>query len=59
MASKPAAPTVEPGPEELTSNYADPRPFTERHPTLLWVALAVAIILLAFTALRTLRTASS
>lgn len=59
MASKSAAPTVEPGPEELTSNYADPRPFTERHPTLLWVALAVAIILLAFTALRTLRTASS
>src|SRR4051812_10910201 len=24
------------GPEEPTSNYADPRPFTERHPNLLW-----------------------
>jgi hypothetical protein len=47
------------GPEEPTSNYADPRPFTERHPTLLWFSLAVAVALLGYAALRALRTPSS
>jgi hypothetical protein len=44
------------GPEELTANYADPRPFTERHPNLLWLALGLAIVLLGYAALRALRT---
>jgi hypothetical protein len=44
------------GPEELTSNYADPRPFTERHPNLLWFALAIAVVFLGYAALRALRT---
>lgn len=44
------------GPEEATSNYADPRPFTERHPNLLWAALAVAVVLLGYAAMRSLRT---
>jgi len=44
------------GTEEATSNYADPRPFTERHPNLLWIALGVAIVLLGYAALRALRT---
>jgi hypothetical protein len=43
------------GPEELTANYADPRPFTERHPNLLWIALGLAIVLLGYAALRALR----
>jgi hypothetical protein len=43
------------GPEELTANYADPRPFTERHPLLLWFALIIAVVLLAYSALRALR----
>jgi Protein of unknown function (DUF3999) len=47
------------GPEETTSNYADPRPFTERHPNLLWLALGVAVILLGYAALRALRTPTS
>jgi len=47
------------GAEEVTSNYADPRPFTERHPNLLWVALAIAVILLGTAALRAMRTPSS
>jgi len=42
--------------EELTSNYADPRPFTERHPNLLWIALGLAMVLLGYAALRALRT---
>jgi hypothetical protein len=44
------------GPEELTANYADPRPFTERHPNLLWIALAVAVALLSIAAVRAFRT---
>src|SRR3989442_14645345 len=47
------------GPEETTANYADARPFTERHPNLLWIALALAIVLLGYAALRALRTPDS
>ncbi len=47
------------GPEETTTNYADPRPFTERHPNLLWIALGVAIGLLGYAALRAMRTPDS
>jgi hypothetical protein len=47
------------GPEEETSNYADPRPFTERHPNLLWLALGLAIGVLGYAALRALRTPES
>lgn len=47
------------GPEELTANYADPRPFTERHPNLLWFALAIAVVLLGYAALRALRAPNS
>lgn len=41
--------------EERTSNYADPRPFTERHPDLLWFALGLAVLLLAYAAIRAIR----
>ena len=47
------------GPEEITTNYADPRPFTERHPNLLWFALGLAIVLLGYAALRAMRTPES
>jgi hypothetical protein len=47
------------GAEEATSNYADPRPFTERHPNLLWIALAIAVVLLGYAALRAMRTPDS
>lgn len=47
------------GPEEITSNYADPRPFTERHPNLLWIALGLAIVLLGYAALHALRSPDS
>jgi Protein of unknown function (DUF3999) len=43
------------GLEEATANYADPRPFTERHPNLLWMDLGLAIVLLGYAALRALR----
>jgi hypothetical protein len=46
------------GTEEATTNYRDPRPFSERHPSVLWIALAIAIVLIGLTALKTLRTPS-
>jgi hypothetical protein len=50
--------TLSVGPEEITGNYRDPRPFTERHPGLLWVALGIAILLVGLTAVKTLRSAT-
>ena len=43
------------GPERANPDYQDrpdSRPFTERHPVLLWAALAIVILLLAAIALR-------
>jgi hypothetical protein len=43
------------GPERANPDYQDrpdSRPFSERHPVLLWVALAIVILLLAAIALR-------
>jgi hypothetical protein len=43
------------GPEATNEGYQqrpDPRPFTERHPALLWLALIVVVLLLGFIALR-------
>jgi hypothetical protein len=44
------------GPEQATANYTDPRPFSERHPETLWISLAIAVVLIGLTALKTLRT---
>jgi len=44
------------GPEDRTANYDDGRPFSERHPSLLWTALGLAILVLAYSALRAMRT---
>jgi hypothetical protein len=53
--AKPVYAVLSLGPEEETLNYRDPRPFTERHPEVLWGALALAIVLIGLTALKTLR----
>jgi len=55
---KPAYVAFSLGPEEATANYRDPRPFSERHPSVLWIALVIAIVLIGLTALKTLRTPS-
>lgn len=57
-AVKPVHTELSLGPEETTANYQDPRPFSERHPSLLWISLGVAIVLIGLTALKTLRAPS-
>jgi len=42
--------------EKENAGYQDPRPFSEKHPAVLWGSLALAAILLGYTALRTMRT---
>jgi hypothetical protein len=56
---KKVLPLADLGPEEVTTNYTDPRPYSERHPTLLWLVLVIAVAALAYTALKSLRTTSS
>jgi hypothetical protein len=56
---KPAYLRLSLGAEEVARNYRDPRPFTERHPEVLWSALGVAIILIGLTALKTMRAAGT
>jgi hypothetical protein len=52
---KKVLPVAQLGSEEITLNYADPRPFTERHPNLLWLVVGIAVLLLALAAVRALR----
>ena len=54
--SKPVYLNFSLGPEDVTANYRDPRPFSERHPEVLWISLGIAIVLIGLTALKTLRT---
>lgn len=56
--AKPVYLALSAGPEELTANYRDPRPFSERHPEVLWISLGAAILLIGVTAVKTLRTPS-
>jgi hypothetical protein len=41
-----------------TANFIDPRPFTERHPKVLWFAFVVAVAALGYAALRALKSPS-
>jgi hypothetical protein len=51
--------TAQLGPEQLNPTYRerpDARPFTERHPHLLWIVLLVVVCILAIIAIRSSRT---
>jgi hypothetical protein len=50
-----AAVAAQVGPEESNSAYADPRPWTEKNRYLLWVAVAIAALLLGYSAANSLR----
>jgi Protein of unknown function (DUF3999) len=43
------------GPEEINTDWADPRPWTEKHEIFLWIVLGMAVILLGYSAIRSLR----
>ena len=43
------------GPEEVNSDWVDPRPWTETHDIFLWLVLLVAVMLLGYAAVRSLR----
>ncbi|MGH9803695.1 MAG: DUF3999 family protein [Candidatus Acidiferrales bacterium] len=45
------------GTEQVNTGWRDPRPWTERHPVVLWVALGIAVAALGLLALRSLRQA--
>jgi len=51
---------VQAGPEQPNPTYQprpDDRPFTEKHPALLWVALALVVVLLGLIAIRSVKVA--
>jgi hypothetical protein len=47
------------GAEEETSNYADPRPWTEKNRYVMWVVMGLAVLLLGYSAIRSLRRSST
>jgi hypothetical protein len=47
------------GPEEATTNWADPRPWTETHGFVIWIGVGFAVLLLGLTAIQSLRRTGS
>ena len=43
------------GPEEVNTDWADPRPWTETHDSFLWLVLLAAVMMLWYAAVRSLR----
>jgi hypothetical protein len=54
-----AAVTGNVGPEEENPDYADPKPWTEKNRYFLWVVVGLAVLLLGYSAIRSLRRTSS
>jgi hypothetical protein len=50
-----AAVTGQLGPEEMNADWVDPRPWTETHDIFLWLVLLVAVMLIGYAAVRSLR----
>lgn len=47
------------GPEEANPDWADPRPWTETHKFVVWLAVTLAVLLIGYTALQSLRRSSA
>jgi hypothetical protein len=43
------------GEEELNTAWSDPRPWTEKYEIVLWLAIGIAVLLLGYSAIRSLR----
>lgn len=54
-----AAAPAQLGPEEVNTSYSDPRPWTEQHGVVLWLALGIAVALLGYSSIRALQRPSS
>jgi Protein of unknown function (DUF3999) len=54
-AAKLVAVTGQLGPEEVNSGWVDPRPWTETHDIFLWMVLLLAVTMLGYAAVRSLR----
>lgn len=50
-----AAVQAQTAPEEINSAWTDPRAWTESHESIVWFGVAVAILLMAYTAVNSLR----
>ena len=50
-----SAAAAELGPEEVNTDWVDPRPWTETHDAFLWLVLLAAVMMLGYAALRSLR----
>lgn len=47
------------GSEEINSAWVDPRPWTETHEIFLWAVLIIAVLMIGFTAIQSLRRAAA
>jgi hypothetical protein len=47
------------GAEEMNSNYADPRPWSEKNRYILWIVAGIVVLLLGSSAVRALRKSST
>jgi len=47
------------GPEDTNTQWSDPRPWTEQYDFLLWIALGIAVMLIGYSAVRSLRHSAS
>jgi hypothetical protein len=52
-----AAVQAQTGPEEINTAWTDPQPWTESHQAVVWFGVTVAILLMAYTAIQSLRRA--
>ncbi|MFZ3217228.1 MAG: DUF3999 family protein [Candidatus Acidiferrales bacterium] len=43
------------GPEEVNADWVDPRPWTETHDIFLWMVMLIAVVLLGYAAVQSLR----
>ena len=47
------------GSEEENPNYSDPEPWTEKNGYLLWIVMGIAVVILGYSAIRSLRRSSA
>ena len=50
-----AAVAAQVGPEEVNTDWVDPRAWTETHDMFLWVVMLAAVLLIGYAAVRSLR----